>query len=112
MYFYAINHILPSTISVRQVWEVPAEFHCRFDAKARSYQYFIHSFKDPFLEKRSWYFQRDLNIDRMNEACQIILNQKDFASFCETLLRLSINFQSCAGLQVPRSVPFEHTSET
>jgi len=78
---YKLNRILPDSIVIFQIQKTTPDFHARFNAKARTYRYFIHTQKDPFAHKTSLYYKKTLNIQKMNEACLLLLGTKDFTSF-------------------------------
>ena len=78
---YKLNAILPRTITVHEVSDADAEFHARFDARSREYHYFIHFKKDPFSEKFSYRLRFPLDINKMNEAAQLLLGEHDFSCF-------------------------------
>lgn len=78
---YKLNTLLPPSIAVHQIWEVPEEAHARFDALTRSYTYWITQEKNPFLVDRAYYIKNKLNLEKMNEAAKELLNYKNFKSF-------------------------------
>ena len=78
---YKLNAILPREISVAEVAAAGDEFHARFDARSREYHYFIHFRKDPFCEKYSYRMRYPLDINKMNEAAELLLGEKDFSCF-------------------------------
>lgn len=78
---YNLNAILPPDVVIQGLWPVAANAHCRFDAIAREYEYFIYSFKDPFLADRAWYYPYPLNMNELESAAMIIREYKDFTSF-------------------------------
>ncbi len=81
---YQLNSFLPSAIAVQQLFLVKEDFHARFDARFRTYEYFISENKDPFSEDFSWQlWRRKLNVDKMNEACKILFEYEDFTSFAK-----------------------------
>lgn len=45
---YNLNAILPEDIAVKSIKAVADTAHCRFDAVARSYYYYIYQQKNPF----------------------------------------------------------------
>ena len=51
---YKLNKLLPTDIAVQEVRQVDEEMHARFSATSRTYHYFIHTRKDPFLQAYSW----------------------------------------------------------
>ena len=79
---YKLNAILPRSVVVHAVLPTPDDFHARFSATQRSYTYFIHRKKDPFVAAYSWQCGfPGLDFDAMNEACQYLLGQHDFSCF-------------------------------
>ena len=78
---YKLNKLLPQDIAVQEVRQVPDDMHARFSATSRTYHYFIHTHKDPFLCAYSWQIPYKLDFERMNEAAQVLLEYKDFTSF-------------------------------
>ena len=81
---YKLNSFLPADIAIYKIHPVKDEAHARFDAVARSYQYFINRHKNPFLTETSWYLTKDLDVDLMNQAAKILIQYKDFKSFSKT----------------------------
>lgn len=78
---YQINALLPADIHVQRIFLMPDDAHARFDALSRSYEYHIATEKNPFLLDFCYYFFVPLDINRMNEACAILLKHSDFTSF-------------------------------
>lgn len=78
---YKLNNMLPLHIAVLGVHKVDSGAHARFDAESRTYRYFIHQRKDPFLKNFSWYFPQQLDIKQMNVAAGKLVGKKDFTSF-------------------------------
>ena len=78
---YKLNSMLPEDIAVLGLAVMDDERHARFDAVKRRYEYRICLVKDPFEVHRSWYNHYDLDIASMNEACNTLIGEKDFAAF-------------------------------
>lgn len=78
---YKLNKMLPSSIVIFRIHLVSNDSHARFDAEFRSYRYFIHTEKKPFLERYSWYFPYELDLSKMNQAAELLIGEKDFTSF-------------------------------
>ncbi|CAM4036016.1 MULTISPECIES: tRNA pseudouridine(38-40) synthase TruA [Flavobacterium] len=76
-----LNSYLPKDIVVFKVFKVHDDAHARFDATSRTYEYYIHNFKDAFNHEGSWYFYKALDVDKMNEACKILFEYIDFECF-------------------------------
>jgi tRNA pseudouridine38-40 synthase len=81
---FKLNRMLPKDVVVLSISKVSDQLHARFDAKNRTYRYFIHQQKDPFKESLSLYFPQELKIDEMNEAAKLLLGVNDFGSFSKS----------------------------
>ncbi len=79
----AINHYLPDDIVVNYSYEADENFHARFDAKGKCYEYKIYNSKvrDPFLKDRAWQFTYDLDIEKVKSAAKLIEGTHDFRAF-------------------------------
>ena len=78
---HSINSILPSHISVLNIEKVHEDFHSRFDAKKRSYLYFISKYKSPFYDRYSYFYHNKLDFEILNRLSNSLLGEKDFSSF-------------------------------
>ncbi|NOQ73646.1 MAG: tRNA pseudouridine(38-40) synthase TruA [Crocinitomix sp.] len=86
---YKLNCMIPNDIAIHEVIKVPADLHARFSATSRTYHYFIHSEKDPFLNETSWLEKQELDLDKMNAACKMLINHKNFKCFSKTITGIS-----------------------
>lgn len=79
----AINIRLPSDIAVISARIVTDSFHPRYNAKEKEYEYLIlnSKVKNPFYENRAWHIDRELDVELMNKAAQILCGTHDFAAF-------------------------------
>ena len=80
---FKINAILPTDIVVHDIWQVPDVAHARFDALSRTYIYYVHSNKSPFLNEYSYFYPYILDIDKMNRAAGYITGTFDFTSMAK-----------------------------
>ncbi len=80
---YRLNRILPTDISAVGMIEVSPDLHARFSALSRTYHYYIHTSKDPFLRHFSLQVNYQLDFDMMNQAAEKLLCHEDFAAFCK-----------------------------
>lgn len=80
---YRLNRILPRDISCGRAERVSEDMHARFSAKRRTYRYFIHTRRDPFLRHYSVETHWKLDFTLMNEAAQWLTTQDDFKAFCK-----------------------------
>ena len=81
---YKLNRLLPPDVAVQAGRPVSPEMHARFSATRRTYHYYIHTRKDPFLRGYSWQVNVPLDFALMNEAAQVLLEYSDFTSFSKT----------------------------
>jgi tRNA pseudouridine38-40 synthase len=78
-----MNRILPPAISCYGLQAVPPEANARFDAKSRTYKYFITFAKNPFLTEFAHYVHFTLDVEAMNKAAKALLTTTDFTSFAK-----------------------------
>ncbi len=78
---YHLNSILPEGIVINEITEVADDFHARFDAKFRSYDYYIHTYKDPIRRAYSYFFPYRLDTAQLHETAALVLEYTDFSSF-------------------------------
>ncbi|MDA3954900.1 MAG: tRNA pseudouridine(38-40) synthase TruA [Bacteroidales bacterium] len=90
---FKINGFLPKDIAIQKIFQVNNDAHARFDAINRTYQYFIHQEKDPFLIESSYFLQQILDLDLMNKACELLPLFTDFTSFSK--LHTDVKTNNC-----------------
>lgn len=78
---YKLNSLLPYDIAVKRIEEVNADLHARFSAKSRTYKYYLTTEKNPFFKEFAAYVNYPLDFEKMNEACNILFEYRDFTSF-------------------------------
>lgn len=81
---YKLNSFLPNDISIQKIFEVNPEAHARFNAIKRTYNYRIALTKNVFDFDFSYYVQMPLDINKMNVACDFLLQYKDFQCFSKS----------------------------
>ena len=81
---YRLNRMVPRTMAVYDVRQVPDGMHARFSAKRRTYRYFVHTGKNPFLRHYSCQLHYDLDFTLMNNAASILKEYSDFGAFCKS----------------------------
>jgi len=80
-----LNYTLPADIVIHQIIPVQQEAHARYDALNRTYDYFIHTTKNAFVDELSFLYNNQITFPhRMHEACSYLLKNQDFKSFCKT----------------------------
>ena len=80
---FRLNKVLPMNIAIYDIIPMEGTPHARFDAVQRAYDYFLHTYKDPFLNGLSSYYLLDqLDYDRMKTAVALLPLYKDYRAFC------------------------------
>lgn len=80
---YRLNKMLPRDISIQRITPVANDLHARFSATRRTYHYYIHTEKDPFLRAYSYEIHYPLDFELMNQAAQMLVGTHDFKCFCK-----------------------------
>ncbi|MDA3854521.1 MAG: tRNA pseudouridine(38-40) synthase TruA [Bacteroidales bacterium] len=78
---YKLNGFLPKDIVLFDIKEASKDFHARFGATERSYEYHLVTRKSPFLSRYSYRPNSALDFEAMNKAAQHLLEVIDFTSF-------------------------------
>lgn len=81
---YKLNSFLPMDIAVTSIFEVKPEIHARFYATSRTYHYKITTLKNVFDYDLAYQIQLPLDVEAMNEACEILFEYKDFQCFSKS----------------------------
>lgn len=104
---FKLNKMLGKDVFIIELIKMEEAFHAQFDAKERSYSYFIHRKKDPFLHDVSAEYElKDALIPKMEEALQLLLKYQDYKYLCKqpelydnTLCNISsVSFKTSADL--------------
>ncbi len=80
-FIYKLNQLVPDDIVIKRIVQVPLKLHSRFDAKWRTYQYFISLNKNPFLKNYCWQYYHKLDLKIMNTCSSMLSKHNDFTSF-------------------------------
>jgi len=83
----ALNYYLPRDIAVKTAYRASDDFSVRRDALSREYHYYIlnNDTRSPFSQRFALFVPKMLDIQAMNDACQFIRGEHDFASFASSL---------------------------
>lgn len=90
---HKLNALLPKDVAIHQIIAVSTDAHARFDATSRTYQYHIHTQKNVFNKDLSWQYLYPLDIFKMNQAAQLLLNFTDFQCFSK--VHTDVNTFNC-----------------
>jgi len=76
----AINARLEKEIRISDVRIVDKDFHSRFNARSKEYNYYCTLDENP-LDVRNHYYVKNVNIEILNYISQLIIGEHDFLSF-------------------------------
>ena len=106
-YVHKLNAILPNDIVIKSIKEVSGETHARFDAVSRTYEYRVLLGRDPFLLETTWQLhQKNLQIEKMNEAANLLFKYEDFESFSK--VKTDVNTFNCTIMKAVWTLEDKH----
>jgi tRNA pseudouridine38-40 synthase len=79
----AMNANLPDDVAAMVVQTAGEEFHPRYDARVRTYQYRVYcaSNRSPLVERYAWRLWPEADIQKLADAAQLLIGTHDFAAF-------------------------------
>lgn len=102
---YAINQRLPEDIVVQDSCEVPEDFHPRFAASQKTYEYKIlnRKFPMPTLRRDTLFYCHPLDEGRMRQGAQFLVGTHDFTSFSSVKAQTNTFVRTVYELTVERT---------
>ena len=102
---YAINQRLPEDIVVQDSCEVPENFHPRFAASQKTYEYKIlnRKFPMPTLRRDTLFYCHPLDEGRMRQGAQFLVGTHDFTSFSSVKAQTNTFVRTVYELTVERT---------
>ena len=81
-FMYSLNSLLPSDMHVLDIRQVRDDFNARYDAKSKTYSYYINMGEyDPFERDKMYQFLRKLDVEKMMEALDAFKGTHNFQNF-------------------------------
>jgi tRNA pseudouridine38-40 synthase len=82
----ALNAALPEDVAIVSASPAAPDFHARYSARSRSYRYRVwrRSARSPFEQRRSWWYQRPVDEERLAVAAELLVGEHDFRAFTPT----------------------------
>ena len=80
---FKLNSYLPADIAIFDIFKVADNFHARFSALSRTYQYHVSDARLPFAQGLYSRIYFKPNIEKMNEAATVLMEYDDFTSFAK-----------------------------
>jgi tRNA pseudouridine38-40 synthase len=90
----AVNGNLPEAIRLFEVRVADDNFHARFDARSKMYQYQIDlsEVANPLLARFVWHYPFDIDLERLRTDANLLTGTHDFTAFtvsdCEAVSRV------------------------
>jgi tRNA pseudouridine38-40 synthase len=101
----ALNfHLQPHPIVIHNAEQTPDDWHSRFSARERSYQYRIINRRAPLAIElnRAWQVIDHLEADKMNEAAKTLIGTFDFTTFRDSACQAKSPIRSISHISVRR----------
>ncbi len=104
----AVNTYLPKDIAIVDAALAEPDFHARFDAHEKTYQYRILNTRtrSPLRHHYTWHVTEPLDIDAMESALNVLIGTHDFAGFAA-----SGGSQKTTVRSLSRAVVWKHDDE-
>lgn len=82
----ALNSVLPKDIVIRGAYPVKSDFHARFSALGKTYEYKIYygQKRDPFLESLYWHYPFAFDVNAISSGLILLKGKHDFKAFQST----------------------------
>lgn len=78
----ALNALLPKDIRIQSVSKAADDFHARFSAVSKRYDYLVtHDVENPFYQRYMGKERKHLDVDAMRKGAAFLLGTHDFTSF-------------------------------
>lgn len=103
----ALNALLPQEIAVKKIEQASLDFHARYHARRKTYEYLLWNspIRSPLLNGKAFHYPFPLNIGEMRKAANMLLGRHHFAAFqasgsgardaVRTISRLEIKKKGC-----------------
>jgi len=79
---YSLNCVIPHDIHIIEVKNVPLDFHARFGAQTKHYQYLVNIGEaSPFFNNYRYELRRKVDMTKVVEAAKDFIGKHDFRNF-------------------------------
>ncbi|MEX0719575.1 MAG: tRNA pseudouridine(38-40) synthase TruA [Balneolaceae bacterium] len=78
---YGVNGIVGEEIQITEIEKVSSEFHSRFDALSREYEYTITTRCIPLMHHCSWQLKKAIDMQKLEKCATMLNGEFDFAGF-------------------------------
>ena len=78
---FGVNGLIGSEIQIHSIEEVHPDFHCRFDAIYREYEYTVLKTASPLRNRHSWSPNTELDLNKIKDCAALLSGEFDFSGF-------------------------------
>lgn len=99
-----VNSFLPDSVAVLWACAVTQDFHARFSALTRSYRYILlnHPVRPALQAGRIGWFHKQLALEPMREAAQLLIGTHDFSAFRASACQAKSPVRELQSLEIRR----------
>jgi tRNA pseudouridine38-40 synthase len=101
-----LNALLPPSVVVKNIKEVPADFHARYSVRSKVYEYRIwnHPCRSPLVAGRVFHVPYPLDLAKMRKAAKVFTGKHNFQSFTSVsvMKKGSTCVRTIKGFQIKR----------
>lgn len=104
-WIHGVNSYLPKQICIKWGREMPDDFHARYSALSRRYNYLIYNagVRPALMFRNATWHYRPLNHELMNAAAECLLGEHDFSSFRSSECQSHSTFRTVYRLNIHRN---------
>jgi len=97
-----VNALLPESLAVQWSREVPAEFHARYAARARTYRYVLvnRAVRPALAARHAGWFHLPLDVAAMRAAARHLRGEHDFSAFRSAECQAKTPVRTLLGLDI------------
>jgi len=97
-----VNALLPESVAVQWSREVPAEFHARYAARARTYRYVLvnRAVRPALAARHAGWFHLPLDVAAMRAAARHLRGEHDFSAFRSAECQAKTPVRTLLGLDI------------
>lgn len=92
-FVFRLNNAVPQDIAIYSCFPVKEDFHARFSASNRKYEYHLLRVPDPFLRNWAYFRFGELDLPLMQKGCEFLLTCTNFQSFSK--VKTEVNTFTC-----------------
>lgn len=100
----AVNQYLPEDIRIQKSYEVAMDFHPRYSNSKKTYEYRILNTRVaiPTYRRNTYFYHRELDVEKMQEAATYLLGEHDFQAFCSANAQVNDTYRTIYSVDVKR----------